>query len=73
MKRYQKAMVYTFVGDVLVSVNPFKKLNIYDESVSLPITFIMSSLISIGRTIFPSTQRRTVSPCVGTAHPTSMG
>lgn len=31
MKRYQKGLIYTNVGDVLVSVNPFKKLDIYDE------------------------------------------
>ena len=32
-KRYQKRLVYTYVGDILVSINPFQKLDIYSEKV----------------------------------------
>lgn len=34
-KRYQKKMIYTNVGDILVSINPFQNLDIYDEEVSV--------------------------------------
>ena len=32
-KRYQKRLIYTYVGDILVSINPFQKLDIYNEKV----------------------------------------
>ena len=32
-KRYQKRLVYTYVGDILISINPFQKLDIYSEKV----------------------------------------
>ena len=33
-KRYQKRKIYTNVGDILISVNPFQKLDIYSDQVS---------------------------------------
>jgi hypothetical protein len=46
-KRYQKQQIYTYVGDILISINPFQKLNIYSEKVCeqegcnlLPLTFV---------------------------------
>lgn len=32
-ERYSKNYIYTFVGDILIAVNPFCKLNIYDAQV----------------------------------------
>ena len=32
-KRYKKRLVYTYVGDILISINPFQKLDIYSEKV----------------------------------------
>ena len=29
--RYQKDKIYTFTGNILLAINPFKKLNIYDN------------------------------------------
>ncbi|XP_047136669.1 unconventional myosin-Ia isoform X1 [Hydra vulgaris] len=31
--RYEKCIIYTYIGDVVVSVNPYKLLNIYSEDV----------------------------------------
>ncbi|XP_074650260.1 myosin-IIIb-like isoform X2 [Tubulanus polymorphus] len=33
-KRYEQNKIYTFVGDILVAINPFKVLPIYDKKVS---------------------------------------
>ena len=33
-KRYQRGLIYTYVGDILISINPFQKLDIYNEKVS---------------------------------------
>lgn len=33
MKRYKKGLIYTNVGDILVSVNPFQQLDIYTDKV----------------------------------------
>jgi len=32
-KRYDDDIIYTFTGDILLSVNPFKSLNIYDNTI----------------------------------------
>ena len=32
-KRYQKRLIYTYVGDILVSINPFQQLDIYNDKV----------------------------------------
>ncbi|XP_071951291.1 unconventional myosin-XVI-like isoform X2 [Antedon mediterranea] len=34
MLRYTKDQIYTYVGDILISVNPFKELPIYSKSIS---------------------------------------
>ena len=39
MKRYKKRLIYTYVGDILVSLNPFQKLDIYNEKVRKCISF----------------------------------
>ena len=33
-KRFESKQIYTFIGDILVAINPFQKLDIYDEKVS---------------------------------------
>lgn len=32
-ERYKREKIYTFVGTILVAVNPFKRLDIYNEEV----------------------------------------
>jgi len=32
-KRYRKRQIYTYVGDILVSLNPFQKLDLYTDKV----------------------------------------
>ena len=34
-KRYQKRLIYTYVGNILISINPFQKLDIYNDKVSM--------------------------------------
>ncbi|XP_033099808.1 unconventional myosin-XVI-like [Anneissia japonica] len=34
MLRYSKDQIYTYVGDILISVNPFKDLPVYSKSIS---------------------------------------
>ncbi|CAF0802357.1 unnamed protein product [Didymodactylos carnosus] len=29
--RYKKGIIYTYIGDVLIAINPFKQLNIYEK------------------------------------------
>ncbi|CAF3814740.1 unnamed protein product [Rotaria magnacalcarata] len=29
--RYKKGVIYTYIGDVLIAINPFKQLNIYEK------------------------------------------
>ncbi|CAM2720933.1 unnamed protein product [Rotaria socialis] len=31
--RYKKGIIYTYIGDVLIAINPFKQLNIYEKQV----------------------------------------
>lgn len=34
MKRYSKGLIYTYVGDILISINPFQQLpNVYHDKV----------------------------------------
>lgn len=33
-QRYMSKVVYTYIGDILVAVNPFTELNIYGDRVS---------------------------------------
>jgi myosin-3/myosin XVI len=33
-QRYGKDNIYTYVGDILVALNPYKELRIYDKQVS---------------------------------------
>ena len=34
MKRYRKGFIYTYVGDILVSINPFQQISgLYNEKV----------------------------------------
>ena len=42
-KRYQKKKIYTNVGDILISVNPFQNLDIYDDEVSVHYVIDFSS------------------------------
>ena len=32
-KRFRSGKIYTYVGDILISVNPLKQLGLYDEEV----------------------------------------
>ena len=32
-KRFRKKLIYTYVGDILISVNPFTKLDLYSTKV----------------------------------------
>ena len=32
-KRYNKSQVYTYIGDILLAVNPFTPLTIYSDEV----------------------------------------
>ncbi|KFQ29375.1 Unconventional myosin-XV, partial [Mesitornis unicolor] len=34
-KRFHRDLIYTYIGQILVSVNPFKDLNIYSEDVAI--------------------------------------
>ena len=46
MHRYKNKHIYTYVGDILVSVNPFQKLDIYNDEVCTQINDkILDSLI----------------------------
>jgi myosin-3 len=33
-KRYQRRLIYTNVGDILISINPFQKMDIYNEKIA---------------------------------------
>ena len=32
-QRYMNGVVYTYIGDILVAINPFAELNIYGDKV----------------------------------------
>ena len=32
-KRFEAKKIYTYIGDILIAVNPFQELDIYDEKV----------------------------------------
>lgn len=34
-RRYESDTIYTYIGDILIAVNPFKELGIYEENVSI--------------------------------------
>jgi len=31
--RYEELSIYTYIGDVLIAINPFHTVNIYDQQV----------------------------------------
>jgi myosin heavy subunit len=33
--RFMQTQIYTYIGDILLSVNPFSELNIYNEKVTI--------------------------------------
>ena len=35
LERYLNNQIYTYIGDILIAVNPFKQLDIYNSKVSL--------------------------------------
>jgi len=34
-KRFEAKKIYTYIGDILIALNPFQELNIYDERVNI--------------------------------------
>ena len=34
LDRFMKGQIYTYIGDILIAINPFTELNIYNEQVS---------------------------------------
>lgn len=42
-KRYNKDEIYTYIGDVLISVNPFKNIsNMYSDVCTVLLLFLLS-------------------------------
>ena len=34
LNRFEQEQIYTYIGDILIAINPFTELNIYNEQVS---------------------------------------
>lgn len=56
MERYLGDQIYTYIGDILIAVNPFKNLPIYDNEVrvspNMNFLHVLDSCISVGQFLF---------------------
>lgn len=43
--RFQQSQIYTYIGDILVAVNPFDELGLYTAVVSFFLFFLLSSIV----------------------------
>ena len=43
-QRYNKTLIYTYIGDILLAVNPFCAMKIYDEEVNIVCRMVLSFL-----------------------------
>lgn len=49
-KRYDELQVYTYVGDILIALNPFQNLNIYSPQVAYrPVTQMITAVAKLHR------------------------
>lgn len=49
-KRYDELQVYTYVGDILIALNPFQNLNIYSPQVAYrPVTQMIMTVAKLHR------------------------
>ena len=61
MKRYRKGLIYTNVGDILVSVNPFQQLDIYNDEVNIKFQLNKSTkAFSTSHVTFLTTDRQSL-------------